>query len=132
MASATKIGSMVPTEWVGAVTERMPDHLPSLPDVRMPDINVGDLTGRVKDLSGHVRDIPVPFDVSEVGERVKDITGTAAATVKDTASRAGGLRRLAIPVGLGLVLAVVFMVMRSRRSHTEVPAAENPNTYAHL
>lgn len=126
MASSTKIGSVVPGEWVGAVTDRLPDHLPDLSQVmdRLPP---------------QVRDLPSHVDVGEVTDRVRDLTSNAASTVRASADRAGvtarnrpdGMWRILAPLLAVGVVAVLWAVFRSRRSTTEVGSVEREQALAH-
>jgi hypothetical protein len=45
MVSATKIASVVPSQLVDAVTDRLPDHLPEIPDL---PLHMSDVTTRFR------------------------------------------------------------------------------------
>jgi hypothetical protein len=101
MVSASKIGSMVPSQLVDAVSDHLPDRLPDLPDL---PVHLGDVTDRLRQLPG------VP------GAKRRKV-------------RARG--RLVVPLAVAGVLAGLYLVRRSRRSTTSVGADSPAEAYAH-
>jgi hypothetical protein len=116
MASSTKIGSVVPSQLVEAVTEHLPDQLAQLSD-RLP--------ARPE----------LPIDASAVAGGIRSLSETAGSVVNEVggklgrpeASRKGGAARFAL-VGLLIALVTVGLLayVRNRRSSTAPGRATSP------
>lgn len=143
MASVTKIGSAVPSNLIGAVSDHLPDQLTHIPDQlsrlpeqlsRLPDrlpempelpVNMADLTGRFRNMTDAAGSA-----VSDVGSRVSDAggrVGEVGARVGDgLAERKGTLGRFGLPALLLAVLTIGLLAyMRSRRAAPSAAPAES-------
>jgi hypothetical protein len=93
MASATKIGPVVPAHLVDAVTEHLPD-IHHLPDMSALSAGIGDVTERLRDLSGTA--------TSKVGHGRKS-------------QRLGPWSYISGSLAFAVVALLLFMLLRSRR-----------------
>ena len=100
---------------VGDVTGRLRDITDTVTDL---PAHVGDVTGRLRDITDTVTDLPA--HVGDVTGRLRDITDTATAKAR----RAAPSRRWALPAGLAIlglgIGAGLFVWLRSRRSTTSI------------
>jgi hypothetical protein len=98
-------------------------------------IHVGDVTDRLKDLSGSVSDLPA--HVGDVTDRLRDLSESAAASARRVvpARQPKGLSGWALPLGLAVlgtgIGVAVLLWFRSRRSTTKLGSTTPSESFAH-
>jgi hypothetical protein len=105
MASATKI-----------VTDRLPDHLPELPDFRLPELP------------------DLPSSMTDVSKRARKAAQQAQKAASRAQKKAGGRSHRSFPKGAIPVVILggvaLYFLTRSRRSSATVAADRSSDTYA--
>lgn len=139
MSTAPKIGEMVRTplaladgvtgnvsQLVGMVGDRLSevsDRLSDLAD-RLPDVDLSPpaLPAVAAELPARLKDLHIPDRLREAQDAGARVAGKAGRTVS--------FRRVAIPLAVIAVVAGAGLLIRSRRSRTEVGVPERADSFS--
>lgn len=124
---------------VSAIADRLPDHLPDLPEL---PVDVGEVADRLRGLTEAAASTArqaagtTARQASSTARQARSTARQARSTALQATSSVGqtaGSRKVALPVALVLAALAgvgIFMFLRNRRTTTGVGSAAPTDTYA--